>query len=98
GQPQQMALDAEGRRAFVIFAGDDVAAINMDNLQVVDSMFIKRTFNAIGYSKKDQLLYLAQSKGLAQPGQVIRYNLQGTAVDSFATGISPIGFQFVKSK
>jgi YVTN family beta-propeller protein len=96
GRPKQITLDAKDSRAYLIFAAGDVEAININTLQVINPAFIDRSFNAIGYSPKERILYLGESKGLTQPGQVIRYNLQGMPVDSFATGISPIGFQFVE--
>jgi hypothetical protein len=95
GRPQQIALDAADSRAFIVFAADSVSEVDMNTLRVDNSVFIHRTFHAIGYSKKQRLLYLGESRGLVQPGKVVIYNLQGAAVDSFKTGISPIGFQFV---
>jgi YVTN family beta-propeller protein len=95
GRPIQIALDAKDSNAFIVFAADSVSKVNMNTLQVDNSTFINRTFQSIGYAKKQQRLYLGESNGLTQPGKAIIYDLQGAPVDSFKTGISPVGFQFV---
>ncbi len=95
GRPLQIALDAKDSRAFIVFAADSVSEVNMNTFQIDHSTFIARTFQSIGYDKKHQRLYLGESKGLTQTGKAIIYDLQGAPVDSFKTGISPVGFQFV---
>jgi YVTN family beta-propeller protein len=96
--PRQIALDRKDGKAFVIYSDKPVAVISISKLTLQNAHFIdtkSRNIQAIGFSPKENVLYIGESHGYTQLGQVIRYNLQGSAVDSFKTGISPIGFQFV---
>ncbi len=95
GHPRDIAIDDKRNRAYLI--NDGVEIINTTVMSLEDSKLTSRDFNAVGYSPEEEMIYLAQSKGYTQPGQVIRFNLQGAAVDSFAAGIGPNGFYFVEN-
>lgn len=73
---------------------DAVQEIDMNSYEVTDTALIPRSFNGIGFSHAENLFYLADSRGYAQSGQAILYNLEGTAVDSFPAGIAPREFLF----
>src|SRR5699024_9553019 len=96
--PQQIALDRKDGKAFVIYNNKPIAVISVSSLTIQNDHFIDpklRNFQAIGFSPKEGLLYIGESHGYTQPGEVLRYDLQGAVIDSFKVGISPVGFQFV---
>jgi YVTN family beta-propeller protein len=96
--PQQMAFDRKDGKAFVLYNDKHVAVISVSSLTIQKDHLINpksRNFQAIGFSPSESVLYIGESRGYAQSGQALRYNLKGAVIDSFKTGISPIGFQFV---
>ncbi|MEX2639455.1 MAG: DUF5074 domain-containing protein [Balneolales bacterium] len=94
GFPNSLAIDGVGGRAWAVNE-NTVQQIDMNTYQVVDEQFINRSFNGIGYSSAENLLYLAHNKGYTQSGQALLYTLNGAAVDSFDTGIAPTDFIFM---
>lgn len=95
-RPTHVTFDERNSRAYAVYAGGNVAQINLNTQEIIDEDFIPRTFDTIGYSVGEELLYLGQG-GFTQNGQTIRYNLEGTAVDSFTVGIAPREFEFVEN-
>jgi len=95
GHPNGMALNEQTGRGYLLNNG--VQTINLNTREIEGEVFIDRFFNAIAYSADNELIYVGQSNGFLQPGQAIRYNLNGTAVDSFAVGIAPNGFRFLQN-
>ncbi|HYW35477.1 MAG TPA: DUF5074 domain-containing protein [Balneolaceae bacterium] len=94
-RPSQIALDKQDSRAYLLLT-DKVETINMKTFNIRNASFINRKFNVIDYSPNERMLYLAYRNGYVQRGEAVRYDLKGTAVDSFKTGYAPIGFHFVK--
>lgn len=95
GNPNGLALNEQTGRGYLLNEG--VQIINLNTVQLQGDSFTSRSFNAIAYSPDEQLIYVAQSQGFTQPGQALRYNLQGTAIDSFSVGIAPNGFRFLQN-
>ncbi|MEX0680998.1 MAG: YncE family protein [Balneolales bacterium] len=93
GFPRALALDESSARAWIVNEGA-VQQIDMNTYGLLDDSLISRDFNGIGYSEVDGLFYLAHSRGFSQSGQAVIYDPEGTAVDSFATGIAPRDFVF----
>lgn len=91
GHPSGIALDENNAKAYLL--NDGVSVIDMNTFAHEEGL-IERSFNSIGYFGVDQQLFLGQSRGYDQQGQALIYNLEGTAVDSFPTGIAPNGFEF----
>lgn len=90
GHPTDLALNEQAGRGFLLNNG--IHIVNLNSLQIATDPFSERSFNTIAYSTNEELVYVGQSKGYTQPGQMIRYDLEGTAVDSFSVGIAPNGF------
>ncbi|MBN2731566.1 MAG: hypothetical protein JXR26_03960 [Balneolaceae bacterium] len=95
GHPTGLALNEQTGRGFLL--NDGVQIVNMNSLQIEAEPFSERHFNAIANSANEDLIYVGQSKGFTQPGQAIRYDLNGVAVDSFTVGIAPRGFNFLRN-
>lgn len=91
GHPYDIALNAENNLGYLL--KDGVYIVNMGN-PALSNKLTTRTFSAVNYSAKENLIYFGVNKGYIQPGRVVRYNLQGAAVDSFPAGIAPSGFYF----
>lgn len=91
GHPSSIALNEDRAQAYLLNEG--VSTIDMNTFDLQED-FIPRSFSAIGYFPLQQRLYLGDSRGYSQEGQALIYNLEGTAVDSFAAGIAPSGFGF----
>ncbi|MEX2402587.1 MAG: YncE family protein [Balneolales bacterium] len=94
GFPNSLTLNEQTGRGWVVNE-DAVQEIDMNSYAVTEEQFIDRSFNGIGYSMAEDLLYMAHSRGYSQAGQAIMYNLNGTAIDSFQTGIAPHKFIFL---
>lgn len=95
GHPGGLALNEQARRGYLLNGG--VQIINMNSMEIAAELFVDRTFNAIAYSVDEELIYMGQSRGFAQKGQAIRYDLNGVAIDSFSVGIAPAEFKFVEN-
>ncbi|MCW9708059.1 YncE family protein [Fodinibius salsisoli] len=95
GRPTGIAINNNSDLAYVSYTSSDVVTIDMNTQQIVDESFISRSFNAIGFTASEQMILGGVSNGLAQNGKTIMYTLDGTAVDSFEVGKSPIEFEFV---
>lgn len=97
GYPKALALDATTGSAWVI---NDTAVqqIDMESYTVSDSLFIPRSFSAIGFSPEERLLYFAENRGYVQDGQVLISDLQGAPVDSFRVGIAPRDLLFLPNR
>jgi YVTN family beta-propeller protein len=93
GRPTDMVLDENNNRGYLLDSG--VKVVNLATREVVQTLFEAQGTSAIFYSAREELLYVGKRPKVdpfVQPGQVIRYNLDGAAVDSFQTGIAPNGF------
>jgi YVTN family beta-propeller protein len=95
GRPTGIAVDENSDLAYVSYTSSDVVTIDMNTQQIVDESFINRSFNAIGFTASEQMILGGVSNGYTQNGKTIVYTLDGTAVDSFEVGKSPIEFEFI---
>jgi YVTN family beta-propeller protein len=55
---------------------------------------IAGTIYGIGVNPSTDVIYLADSKGFAENGQVYRYNADGSVLDNFEVSVGPNGFVF----
>jgi YVTN family beta-propeller protein len=94
GYIYRLALNNEEATAYLLNEG--VSTIDMNTMTLSDSKFTTRSFYSIGYFAAQERVYLGETNGYTQPGQALLYNLEGTAVDSFATGIAPNEFHFIQ--
>lgn len=95
GHPTDIAINSEKGVGYLL--KDGVYIVNIGSVTLKNNKLTARTFNAVGYSAKENMIYLAVSKGFTLPGHVVRFNLQGAPVDSFPVGIAPSGFYFLKA-
>lgn len=93
GHPSALVLDEKNNRGFLLDGG--VKVIDLNTKQITDTLIEMQNATAIFYSSKEERIYLGKRPQVgpySQPGKVVRYNLQGAAIDSFGVGISPTGF------
>ncbi|GAB4200730.1 MAG: hypothetical protein OHK0057_25190 [Thermoflexibacter sp.] len=64
------------------------------NSGVPTNPLIRRYFYGLGFDTQTNLLYAADAGNFVSNGKVIRYNANGSAVDSMSVGIIPNGFYF----
>lgn len=95
GHPSGLALSEQTGRGYLLNNG--IQIIDLNSMEMEAEPFSDRKFSAIAYSPDNQLLYVGQSNGYVQSGQAIRYELDGTAVDSFMVGIAPREFEFLEN-
>jgi hypothetical protein len=69
---------------------------NISNAIFDNHVFVNRYFYGLGYDPYSGYLNFADAGNFASEGQIIRYNLSGNAVDSFAVGIIPGNFAFTE--
>ncbi len=94
GYNYRLALNEDAAEAY--FLNNGISVIDMNSITLSDTKLTTRPFNTIGYFSAQNRLYVGQSNGYSQSGKALLYNLEGTAVDSFTTGIVPNGFQFTQ--
>lgn len=94
GHPGDLVLDSEIGKAFLI--SDSVIEINTTTYEITDRDFIPKNFYAIGLStgSEGSFLWATDPLNFIQSGKALKYDLNGTAVDSFDTGIIPGAFYF----
>lgn len=96
GHPGDLVLHEKDSKAYLA-NGNVVMQIDMNNLSISNSTFIKRNLYSLGLSTFDDGDYLwgTDAKNFAQAGLAIQYDLNGAQIDSFSTGIIPGGFYFI---
>ncbi|MEX1011705.1 MAG: YncE family protein [Balneolaceae bacterium] len=88
GFPGAMVLDP-AREILYVMNSSEVQQVDLGLMELLQSPFVSRTFRGGAWSSVDERLYLAQSRGYTQSGQVIAYDIEGAALDSFPAGIAP---------
>ena len=78
-------LVASGDGTLYFIAGGSVWAYKNNSLQ---KLFDQSAYG-LGLDKNQNLLYCADAKGFAGPGEVVIYKTDGTRVGAFRTGIGP---------
>lgn len=94
-QPAAFALDPRTGYAWVL-GEDRVYRVGLENRIVEQTNLPTRRFRAIGVSPWESHLYLGQSRGYDQGGQILISTPEGALVDSFQTGVSPIQMEFLE--
>lgn len=95
GHPSDLALNEQSGQGYLL--NDGIWIIDLNRMDMETTPLSTRDFNAIAYSPYSNLIYAGQSRGFTQRGQAIRYEPEGTAVDSFTVGIAPREFKFIKN-
>lgn len=95
GQPAAFALDSRTGYAWVL-GEDRVVRIDRMDLVLEQTDLPPRSFQTIAVSPWESHLYLGQSRGYDQSGQILIATPEGALVDSFQTGVSPIQIEFLE--
>lgn len=95
GQPAAFALDSRTGYAWVL-GEDRVSRVGMDDFVVEPTDLPVRQFQTIGVSPWKSKLYLGESRGYDQSGQVLITSPEGALIDSFQAGISPRQIEFLE--
>lgn len=85
-------------RDFIYYVNGDIFKISIDATSLPTTPFIKagtQNFYAIGVHPSGEL-YVSDAIDYTQAGKVIRYDANGTMLDSFTAGIIPGAFSFIK--
>lgn len=95
--PTALATDAS-KNFLYYYAGKSVYRIATTALLAPTEPLLTED-NAIGFYGFDldqnaNIIYLGDAKGFASDGEVYRYNLDGSFIDSFSAGRGPNGFVF----
>lgn len=93
GHPSELTLDLQNGIGFLL--DEEVYPVDLNEIEVGESPVISRNLNAIEYFPEQQVIYGGVSNGYSQDGKALLFDIEGTAVDSFSTGIAPNGFEFV---
>jgi DNA-binding beta-propeller fold protein YncE len=90
-----MVIDKAGSTLFYNFFGSvysqDVNSSALDN-----NVFANRYFYGLGFDPVTNYLYAADAGDFASDGQIFRYNVNGSVVDSFSVGVVPGNFTFTE--
>ncbi|MGM0506150.1 MAG: YncE family protein [Bacteroidota bacterium] len=95
GNPAGFALDFRTGYAWVL-GEDRVYRVGLDDLVVEPTELPVRKFQTIGVSPWESRLYLGQSRGYDQSGQVLIASPEGALIDSFQAGVSPVQIEFLE--
>jgi YVTN family beta-propeller protein len=97
GHPGDLTISNKQGKVFVL--NNAIQIIRTTDLVMEGSWSVNRNLYALQISDGDDtFLYGADPKNYAQQGLAVKYNMEGTAIDSFATGIIPGGFYVDLSK
>ncbi|MEX0593667.1 MAG: DUF5074 domain-containing protein [Balneolaceae bacterium] len=94
GQPSAFALDPRTGYAWVL-GENRIDRIGLDNLVLEQSDLPARQFQTIGVSPWESRLFLGESRGYDQSGQVVIATPEGALIDSFQVGIAPTEIEFM---
>lgn len=92
-QPNDLIINETGNKMYYNYDGkvytQDATA---NNLQL--NVFANRGFYSLGFDNVSDYIYAGDAGTFSSNGMVLRYNINGTVVDSFEAGIAPNGFFF----
>jgi DNA-binding beta-propeller fold protein YncE len=88
-----LVINASRNTLFYTFSGQ-VFAQNINDNALNTTPIVRRGFYGLGFDPQANLLYAADAGNFVSNGKVIRYNPNGSAVDSMTVGIAPSGFYF----
>ncbi|MBA4852738.1 YncE family protein [Emticicia sp. BO119] len=75
--------------------GGEIYSFNIADATIsTTTPLIKRTFSALGYDAKENVLYTAITPSYKQAGYVFRYKPTGVLIDSIKAEIAPVKFLF----
>lgn len=94
-QAISFALDPRTGYAWIL-SEEGVLRIGLDTLVLEATNLPARRFESIGVSPWSEQLYLGQSLGFDQSGQVLIASPEGALADSFQTGIAPVQIEFLE--
>lgn len=93
--PNRMVINGAKNMLYYLYGGGIYSHATSSNA-LSPSPVINRSFYSLGIDPTTNQLYGADAKDFASTGMVVKYNTNYTAVDSFATGITPTDFCFVE--
>jgi DNA-binding beta-propeller fold protein YncE len=92
--PSSVVMSADKRAFFYVLSGKTYR-LPVEATTSLGSQIIARSFNALGVDPQTKRIYGSPSPTLyKQAGYVIRYEENGTLVDSVKAEIAPLGFYF----
>ncbi len=96
--PAHLKISGDGKTLYFVsdIFGGQTFKMETTDLQLPTIPFIARTFYGIGVSPVNQDVYGSDALDFNQEGWVYRYDLNGSILDSFQTGVIPGGFTFIK--
>jgi len=96
--PAHLKINGDGNILYFvsdIFSGQ-LFKMSIADVQLPSAAFIPRTFYSIGVSPENQDVYGSNALDFNQEGWVYRYDMNGSILDSFQTGVIPGNFTFVE--
>jgi len=92
----ELAVSGNGQSVF-FFLDNSVFTFDISNISLGDPLFTvseATSLYSIGVHPGSDIIYVADSKGFSDDGEVFRYDMNGDLIDSFTTGVGPNGFLF----
>jgi YVTN family beta-propeller protein len=91
--PEDLVITGSGNKVYYRYGGkvyqQDITATTLTN-----TPFLNRNFYGIGVDPQDNFIYGSNAGGFTAAGKVVRFNPNGSAVDSFTVSIGPSEFVF----
>lgn len=90
------AISNDGSKLFIM-SGNSVYAVSVSATAAPGPLMTEPAaadFYAIGIDPRTNILYVGDSEGFSGAGTIFRYDISGTSIDQFSTGIGPTDFAF----
>jgi len=91
--PEKLVINKQKSILYFLF-DNGIYQLNIALGNSVPEKLVSRNFYALGYENKTGYIYAADAKNFVSNGIVLRYNADGSVVDSIQAGIIPRSFAF----
>jgi YVTN family beta-propeller protein len=92
-QPSDLTINAAANKMYYSYDGK-IYSQDIDASSLQFNVFATRNAYGLGIDKVTDYIYVADAGNFASNGKVLRYNANGSIIDSFTAGIAPNGFFF----
>ena len=97
-QPVKMTMNAAGDKLYYLYGGyggGSVYEMSVSSSSLPASPVIAREHYGLGIHPTNNMIYGGIAPSFSEDGWMMRYQMNGSVVDSFKVGVAPNGFNFI---
>lgn len=97
-QPVKMTINAAGDKLYYLYGGyggGSVYEMSISSSTLPTTPVITREHYGLGVHPTNNMIYGGVAPSFSEDGWMIRYDMNGSVIDSFNVGIGPNGFNFI---